>query len=97
MTIKNILTTREFDRSLKKLKKKHYDISRIAQAVFHIAHREQDVLIRKYKWHLLKGDKAGINEIHLDRDWLLLYEITDNEITILLLDTGSHDSVFKHA
>ncbi len=45
---------------------------------FHIAHGDQDTLIRKYKWHKLKGDKAGINEI-----------------TILLLDTGSHDSVFK--
>ncbi|WP_341779453.1 hypothetical protein [Levilactobacillus sp. HBUAS70063] len=40
----------------------------------------------------LIGNLAGINEIHLDKNGLLLYQIiNDDELTLLLLNTGSHD------
>ncbi|UIF28725.1 type II toxin-antitoxin system YafQ family toxin [Levilactobacillus brevis] len=90
--IKTVRTTKIFERNLKKLKKKHYDTSRLTQAVSLITHGDQEALIRKYKWHMLKGDKAGINEIHLDSNWLLLYKIIDDDVvTLLLLATGPHD------
>jgi len=62
------------------------------QAITLIVAEDHETLIRQFKWHMLKGDKAGINEIHLDANWLLLYEIiSEDEITLLVLNTGSHD------
>jgi len=90
--IEKVASTKIFERSLKKLKKKHFDMSRLKQAITLIVNENQDELIRRFKWHMLKGDKAGINEIHLDNNWLLMYQITGkNKLTLLLLDTGSHD------
>lgn len=90
--IKHIRTTKVFERNLKKLKKKHYNTSRLEQAIILIAKADQETLTREFKWHLLKVNQAGINEIHLASNWLLLYEIiNDEEVTLLLLNTGSHD------
>ncbi|WP_225428418.1 type II toxin-antitoxin system mRNA interferase toxin, RelE/StbE family [Levilactobacillus yonginensis] len=90
--IKRIEYTKIFLRNWKRLKKKHYDSSRMKQAIALIAAEDHDALVRQFKWHMLKGDKTGINEIHLDANWLLLYEVTsEDEITLLILNTGSHD------
>lgn len=90
--INHIRSTKMFERHLKKLKKKHYDIARLQMAISLIVNDNQEMLKQQFKWHMLKGDKAGIHEIHLDSNWLLLYQIiSDTEITLLLLDTGSHD------
>ncbi|MFC6181625.1 type II toxin-antitoxin system YafQ family toxin [Lactiplantibacillus daowaiensis] len=89
--INHIRTTKMFERHLKQLRRKHYDTSKLEAAIRVIATEDHDTLVRQYRWHILKGNKAGINEIHLEADWLLLYEITrNNEMTLLLLDTGSH-------
>ncbi|WP_420324065.1 type II toxin-antitoxin system mRNA interferase toxin, RelE/StbE family [Levilactobacillus koreensis] len=41
---------------------------------------------------MLKGDKSGVSELHLERNWILIYEIVGkDELVLLLLDTGIHD------
>ena len=37
----------------------------------------------------------GVCELHIEKDWLLIYQINDDELTLLLLRTGSHDQLFK--
>ncbi|WP_125581191.1 type II toxin-antitoxin system mRNA interferase toxin, RelE/StbE family [Levilactobacillus cerevisiae] len=55
---------------------------------------DQLTLQKDYHLHTLKGDKAGIYELHLERNWLLLYQITGTtELTLLLLRTGTHDII----
>lgn len=52
-------------------------------------------LKRKYKDHALKGDLKGKRELHIEGDWLLVYQIENNNLELWLLATGSHDEVFR--
>ncbi len=47
----------------------------------------------KYKDHRLKGRLKGMRECHLNDDWLLVYTIEDDVLTITLIDTGTHEEV----
>lgn len=42
--------------------------------------------------HKLKGRYAGLWECHIEHDWLLIYEVTDNEL--ILARTGTHEDLF---
>ena len=44
--------------------------------------------------HELKGEYAGIRECHVKNDLLLLYQKKDNILVLLLVDIGTHASVF---
>lgn len=47
----------------------------------------------KYHDHTLIGQYAGTRECHVEPDWLLIYESTENEV--VLIRTGSHSDLFK--
>lgn len=42
--------------------------------------------------HELTGQWKGARDLHIDPDWLLLYEISDEEL--VLIRTGSHSDLF---
>ncbi len=90
----HVETTTIFDRNIKKLAKKHYDLTKLRRVIQIIQMEDQLTLQKDYHLHTLKGDKAGIYELHLERNWLLLYQITGTtELTLLLLRTGTHDII----
>lgn len=49
----------------------------------------------KYKDHALKGDKDGFRECHIQPDWLLIYLIEEDILTLTLIDTGTHADLFR--
>ena len=51
-------------------------------------------LPEKYKDHALTGDWKGFRECHIQPDWLLIYEINNNELILYLTRTGSHSDLF---
>lgn len=51
-------------------------------------------LPQKYKDHELKGEYKGFRECHIKNDWLLIYYINDNELTLYLTRTGTHTDLF---
>lgn len=55
---------------------------------------EYGKLPAKYKPHVLSGKYAGVWECHIEPDWLLLWKQNDTELTLLLLDTGTHSDIF---
>lgn len=57
--------------------------------------RQGKELDEKYRDHILKGDFAGFHECHIKPDWLLIYLIEDDILTLTLVDTGSHSDLFK--
>jgi len=90
--IDRIRFTKTFDRQYKRLRKKHFDMTKIDKAIDLILTEDQTTLIRKFDWHFLKGNHHDIQDIHLDDNWLLLYEIVDDEGYIVgILATGDHD------
>ena len=47
-------------------------------------------LPEKYRDHVLKGNLSSFRECHIQPDWLLIYMIEDDILTLTLVDTGSH-------
>lgn len=52
-------------------------------------------LDEKHKDHPLKGDWDGFRECHIQPDWLLIYLIEDDVLTLTLVDTGTHADLYK--
>ena len=45
--------------------------------------------------HELKGKYKGFRECHIQPDWLLIYLIEDDVLTLTLVDTGTHSDLFN--
>lgn len=51
-------------------------------------------LPQKYRPHKLSSKYNGVWECHIEPDWLLLWDQDDTELTLLLIDTGTHSDIF---
>ena len=49
----------------------------------------------KYKDHQLTGNLSDFRECHIEPDWLLIYQIFENELILSATATGSHSGLFK--
>lgn len=47
-----------------------------------------------YKDHELNGEFKGFRECHIKPDWLLIYYIEEQILTLTLVNTGSHSDLF---
>ena len=89
-----VTTTNSFVRNLKKFKKKHYDLTKLDTVVQALI--SQDTLaLHRHSDHALTGKYKGYRELHISSDWLLVYRFLNNHLELLLVDTGSHDDLFK--
>ncbi len=52
------------------------------------------ILEERYRDHKLSGNYEGLRECHINPDWLLIYEIRDDELILVLNRTGSHSDLF---
>lgn len=80
-----------FKRQLKNCQKKRYNME-IFQTVLKVLVMGKTLPV-KYKDHSLSGKWKGYRECHIEADWLLIYQMTDEEL--ILAATGSHDDLFK--
>lgn len=85
--------TSSYKKSYKLMKKRGLDLSLLDDVVDIL--RQGKTLDKKYKDHLLKGEYAGFHECHIKPDWLLIYLIDNDVLTLTLVDTGSHSDLFK--
>jgi mRNA interferase YafQ len=88
-----IKPTNKFQKDLKKMQKRGYDIGLITEVIKKIAAGEK--LPEKNKDHLLIGNYVNCRECHITPDWLLIYEIVDNDLILYLTRTGTHSDLFK--
>ena len=51
-------------------------------------------LAEKYKDHPLRGIYTGHRECHITPDWLLIYKIENDLLTLSLTRTGTHSDLF---
>ena len=51
-------------------------------------------LDEKYRDHPLLGDYVGMRECHITPDWLLIYQVRENEVVLFLSRTGTHSDLF---
>jgi mRNA interferase YafQ len=79
-----------FDRDLKRVARRGYDLQRLASAIASIQRGER--LPAAMRPHPLRGEWKGYWECHIGPDWLLIYKLTDAEV--LLARTGTHSDLF---
>jgi mRNA interferase YafQ len=46
----------------------------------------------KHKNHRLSGEWSGCHDVHIEPDWILIYEVADD--TLILWRTGTHSDLF---
>lgn len=51
-------------------------------------------LPEKYRDHSLSGNYVGFRECHINPDWLLIYKIENDILTLTLVRTGTHSDLF---
>ena len=83
-----LVLTGRFKKGLKLAKKRGLDISLLADIVEKLLHKIP--LEMKNKDHALSGNYKGYRECHIQPDWLLIYLIEEDILTLTLIDTGTH-------
>lgn len=84
--------TNRFRKDYKLAKKRGYDLSLLDSTVNLIASRT--TLPERYKDHELMGEYKGCRECHITPDWLLIYEVYEDELILYLTRTGTHSDLF---
>jgi mRNA interferase YafQ len=88
----DILFSNQFKRSYKKCLKRGYNKVLFEEVVTLLA--ETGTLPSQYRPHKLSGEWKGLWECHIQSDWLLIWEQRDNELILILTDTGTHSDLF---
>ena len=83
---------REFKKDYKRVVRRGYNIQFMETVIELLAKREP--LLPKYKDHALTGDCRGCRECCITPDWLLIYQICDEELSLILTRTGTHSDLF---
>lgn len=85
-----------FKRDYKRLKKRGYDMAKLEHVISLLAYDEsKKELNEEYADHALKGMYSGLRECHIAPDWVLIYEISKNQLILYLTRTGTHSDLFK--
>ena len=90
-----VVLTNIFKRELKLANKRNKNIYKLNVIVDLLS--EGESLNPKYKDHALSNNKKYTNcrECHIEPDWLLVYKYNNDELILLLVETGSHSDLFK--
>jgi mRNA interferase YafQ len=88
-----LILTGSFKKGLKRAKKRGLDISLMQTVVDSLLEGKQ--LEDKYQDHALSGNWNGFRECHVQPDWLLIYLMEDDILTLTLIGTGTHSDLFK--
>ena len=88
--MKHLHWTNGFTRDVKRLTKRGWKLKKLF-ALLTVLHQEQP-LPPSARPHLLQGKWDGCWDCHVAGDWILIYEITENEVR--LRRTGTHADLF---
>jgi len=88
----DIFATSRFKKDLKLAIKRKYYIPLMDVVITLL--EEGKPLPDKNDDHPLKGNYEGCRECHITPDWLLIYEIDEDEGVLYLTRTGTHSDLF---
>lgn len=87
-----IVYTNRMKKDVRRAKKRGKDISKLID-VLNLLQRGE-VLPEIYFDHQLSGDLKDFRECHIEPDWLLIYQIRENELILSATATGTHSDLF---
>jgi len=83
--------TSQFKHDMNRMKKRGKNIDKLVEVLQTLANGEE--LEFSLQDHVLIGQYKGSRECHIEPNWLLIYELTKNEL--ILIRTGSHSDLFE--
>ena len=83
--------TTQFKRDIERVTKRGKDITKLKIVITLLLNESQ--LPVSYRDHALKGNFAGRRDCHIEPDWLLIYAVSNGELT--LYNTGTHRDILK--
>lgn len=87
-----LVTTGQFRKDYKRLKKRGYDMSLLENTI-NLLLNEQS-LDDRYRDHGLVGNYVGFRECHILPDWLLIYAADKEKLILTASRTGTHSDLF---
>jgi mRNA interferase YafQ len=87
-----IIYTNKFKKDYKILKKRNKKLEKLQKVIQLLV--IQDDLPLKYKDHKLIGNYDSCKECHIEPDWLLIYQVDQENNKLYLARTGSHSDLF---
>ena len=88
----NVEYTNRFKKDMKRCQKRGKDMSLIFDAIKILA--ENGTLPQRYSPHKLSGRYDGKWECHIEADWLLVWEQYENQLRLIMTNTGTHSDIF---
>ncbi len=87
---RDVVTSRAFERDLKRLRKRGIDLEPLWDLAEDI--RLGHPLAARHRDHALTGAWKGFRDCHIRADWVLIYTVDDE--AVYLTRTGTHSDVF---
>lgn len=87
-----IFYTNKMKKDMRRLQKRGKDISKLIEVLNLLQTGEP--LPEKYDDHNLSGNLKDFRECHIEFDWILMYQIFDDELILSATATGTHSDVF---
>lgn len=87
-----IIPTARFRKDLKRAAKRGLPMEQLENVVDALSLGK--TLASKYRDHALTGNYTGYRECHIQPDWLLVYRIDEDILTLVLAYTGTHSDLF---
>lgn len=82
----------KFKKDFRNIVKRGYDVKLFEKVLYLLT--EEITLPPKYLDHSLSGNYCGHRECHIMPDWLLIYKIEKDILTLSLTRTGAHSDLF---
>lgn len=87
-----IVISNQFKKDLKLAKKRGFKLDKLQKVINTLAKKQ--VLNNTYRDHTLSGNYKGFRECHVEPDWLLIYRIDNDILSLFLFRTGTHSDLF---
>lgn len=90
-----VVQSNKFKKNIKKIIKQGKDLNKLLDVIDKLANKEK--LDLKHKNHKLKDDRIYKNcfECHIEPDWLLIYQYNEDNLLLLLVNSGTHSELFN--
>lgn len=85
--------TSRFKKEYRLMMKRGFDSKLFEYVVGELANGR--LLAQKYNDYALSGNFAGFRECHIQPDWLLIYIVENDILSLTLTRTGTHADLFR--
>lgn len=88
--MREVVRSTGFKKDVKRAVKRGKDMAKLRTVILLLITDAE--LEPRYRDHALKDKWLGYRDLHIEPDWLLLYQVSESEL--LLARTGTHSDLF---